>query len=265
VSERLENRVRVAVQLVDATEDKHLWAQSYDRELEDIFEVQTDVARRVADALKVQLLARETSQIERKATQNIEAYLLYLKGRQFWNRRFKDSVGRAIECFNLAIEKDSNFALAYVGLADCYNILADYGVLQPSEAYPKAKQTAMKALELDDTLAEAHASYAVILSAHEWKWGAAESEFRRAIELNPNYASAHQWYSIHLRCTGRPEEALAEARKALELDPLSPIMNTNVGDRLFALKQYDLAIEYFRKSLAIEPDFVPAHASLFFT
>ncbi len=192
----------------------------------------------------------------------MESFTLYLKGRHHWNKRSMDSVTRAIEYFRLAIEGDPNFALAYAGLADSYNILADNSYMPPRDAYARMREAATKALELDDSLAEAHASYASVLVWADWNWSAGESEFRRAIELNGNYATAHQWYSILLRVVGRLEEALTEARTALMLDPLSPIMSMNVGDRLSVLEQYDMAIEYFRKSLSIQPDFIPALGSL---
>jgi tetratricopeptide (TPR) repeat protein len=230
--------------------------------LDDVFAIQSDIAKRVAGALEVKLLATEEVRIRKQATRNTESYTLYLKGRYYWNKRSKDSVTKAIEYFQLAIEGDPNFALAYVGLSDSYSILADYRYMSSSQAHPKAMAAATKALQLDDTLAEAHASFALTLAGVDWNWSAAESEFKRALDLNPNYASAHQWYSINLRIVGRYKEALAEARKALALDPLSPIMSMNVGDRLAAMGEYDLAVEYLLKALAIEPNFVPALRSL---
>ena len=254
------NRVRITVQLLDAREDKHLWAQSYDRELQDIFAVQSDVATKVADALKVKLLDRETAQLRKKPTENTEAYLLYLKGREFWNKRSESAVRKAIEYFQLAIDADPDFALAFVGIADSWSVLQTWGYASTIEAAPKMKQAVLKALKLDETLAEAHATYAFELALYEWKWEAAEVEFKKAIELNPNYGTAHQWYSYSvLRYTRRMTEELKEAYKALELDPLAPVMSLNMGQTMYIREEYDKAIEYFEKSLAIDPNFLMAY------
>jgi len=254
------NRVRITVQLLDAREDKHLWAQSYDRELQDIFAIQSDVATKVADALKVKLLDRETAQLRKKPTENTEAYLLYLKGREFWNKRSESAVRKAIEYFQLAIDADPDFALAFVGIADSWSVLQTWGYASTIEAAPKMKQAVLKALKLDETLAEAHATYAFELALYEWKWEAAEVEFKKAIELNPNYGTAHQWYSYSvLRYTRRMTEELKEAYKALELDPLAPVMSLNMGQTMYIREEYDKAIEYFEKSLAIDPNFLMAY------
>lgn len=213
------NRVRITVQLLDATEDKHLWAQNYDRELQDIFAVQSDVAGNVADALKVKLLDREAVQMRKKPTDNTEAYLLYLKARDYWNKRSESAVRKAMEYFQLAIDADPDFALAFVGIADCWSILQSWSYAPTAEAAPKTKQAVLKALKLDSNLAEAHATYGLELAIYEWKWEEAELEFNRAIELNPNYGSAHQWYSFSvLRFARREDEEIKEAYKALELD-----------------------------------------------
>ncbi|OLE67984.1 hypothetical protein AUF78_18220 [archaeon 13_1_20CM_2_51_12] len=254
------NRVRITIQLLDAREDKHLWAQSYDRELQDIFAVQSDVATNVADALKVKLLDREVTQLKKKPTENTEAYLLYLKGREFWNKRSESNVRKALEYFQLAIDADPGFALALVGLADSWGVLQSWGFVSTTEAAPKMKQAVLRALKLDNTLAEAHAAYALELALYEWKWEEAELEFKRAIELNPNYATAHQWYSYSvLRYTRRMTEELKEAYKALELDPLAPVMSLNMGQTMYIREEYDKAIEYFEKSLAIDPNFLMAY------
>src|SRR2546425_6407921 len=254
------NRVRITIQLLDAREDKHLWAQSYDRELQDIFAVQSDVATNVADALSEKLLAREVTQLKKKPTENTEAYLLYLKGREFWNKRSESNVRKALEYFQLAIDADPGFALALVGLADSWGVLPSWGFASSTEAAPKMKQTVLKALKLDNTLAEAHTTYALELALYEWKWEEAELEFKRAIELNPNYATAHHWYSFSvLRLTRRLDEELKEAYKALELDPLAPVMSMNMGQTLYTREEYDKAIEYFDKALAIDPNFLLAH------
>jgi TolB-like protein/Tfp pilus assembly protein PilF len=254
------NRVRITVQLLDAREDKHLWAQSYDRELQDIFAVQSDVATNVADALKVKLLDREAAQLRKKPTENTEAYVLYLKGRESWNKRSEGAIRKAMEYFQLAIDADPDFALAHVGIADCWSTLQTWGYASGSEAAPKTKRAVLKALKLDYTSAEAHASYALELALNEWKWEEAELGFKRAIELNPNYGTAHHLYSYSvLRFTRRLDEELKEAYKALELDPLAPVMSLNMGQTLYFREEYDRAIEYFQKALDIDPNFLGAY------
>jgi len=255
------SKVRIAVQLIDVHNDKHLWSQSYDREIQDVFAIQSDIAQNVASALELQLLAEERGQIERKATDDVEAYTMYLKGRFYWNERNPDSVRKAMSYFEKAIARDSRFALAYVGSADCYLILDDQGVLDPKEAQPKAKSQLDAALKLDDRLAEAHASLANLLM-HRWDWSGAEAEYKRAIELNPNYVAAHHWYSLLLAHLGRLEEALGEIRVALRLDPVSPIVNTNLALRLAEAGRFDESVEQFKRTLALEPNFGIAHAHL---
>ncbi len=248
------NQLRISVQLIDTQEDKHLWAQTYDRELKDVFAMQSDIARNVSEALRVKLLPRESAKLQKTATNSMEAYTAYLKGRFHWNKRTKEAVEKAIEHLQSAINQDPNYALAYAGLADCYNVAADWGYMSPKDAYTKAKKAALKALELDSNLAEAHAALALTSEA-DWNWTTAEVELKRAIELNPNYASARQWYSMLLVSLGRAKEALAEARKASETDPLSPIVTFHVGWRLFQMGDNDQAIEQYKKVLEMEADF----------
>jgi adenylate cyclase len=248
------NRVRITVQLIDAVEEKHLWAQSYDREVQDVFAVQSDIANSVAKVLKVKLLANEASLIQGKPTESDEAYLLYLRGRQYWSKGSEDDVRKAIEYFTLAIDHDPNFAMAYAGLADCYTVVSDPGYMMPAEAAERARPAVLRALQLDQRLAEAHAVYATVL-LNDWSWDASEAEFKKAIELNPSYVTARLWYSLLLAAEARLEEALAEAKMALELDPLAPMTSHNVGFRLCDLGRYDEAIEYFNRSLAIDPNF----------
>ncbi len=255
------NQLRITVQLVDTQQDKHLWAQTYDRELKDVFSVQSDIARNVSEALRVKLLPRESAQLQKNATNSMEAYTLYLRGRFHWNKRTREGVEKAIEYFHLAIDQDPNYALAYVGLADCYGVSATFGYMPDKEGYSIAKEAVSKALELDNNLAEAHASLAWTLMA-DWSWAAAEAEFKRAIELNPNYAIARTWYSTLLANLDRPEEALVEVQRAYERDPLSPRIASDFGHRLYSKKEYDLSIEQYKRALEIQPDFSDARFGL---
>ena len=246
------NRARITVQLLDAKEDRHIWAQSYDRDLQDIFAVQSDVASNIAASLKVRLLEVEESQIRKKPTEDTQAFLLYLQGRQLWSLRTEESVQKALGCFNEAIGKDPSFAVAYAGIADCWNVAESWGYSDTSEAVPKIKEAALKALKMDSKLAEAHTAYAMILGWHEWRWDEAELEFERAIELNPSYSTAHQWYAWSvLRMKRRLDEELREARKALELDPLAPIMHHNIGQTYYYREEYDEAVKHFKRGIEL--------------
>jgi TolB-like protein/Flp pilus assembly protein TadD len=257
------SRMRIAVELIDARSDKNLWAETYDREFDDVFSVQSDIAKQVAEALRVRILPRETRQIEKKPTTSSEAYTLYLKGRYFWNKRTKQMLLKAIDYFEQAIIIDPNFALAYSGIADTYSVLSDQQLLPNLEAQRKEKENAIKAVQFDESSAEAHTSLAAALS-DEFNWDGAEREFRKAIELNPNYATAHQWYGIVLGRVGKLDKSLLEVEKAQLLDPLSPQIAVSLGFAYDALKKYDLAEKQVRKVLELEPNFVTAHACLQF-
>ncbi len=253
------NRLRITVQLVDVQSQGHLWAQSYDRDLDDVFAVQSDIARQVADALKVRLLPSDKEEIERVPTKNSEAYVLYLKGRQYWNERSLPGLRKAIEYFKKAIEKDPNYAAAYAGLAQCHIVIAFNGLEEPAPNIAKMKEYVGIALRLDQNLAEAHASQGIIYFDFEHDQKRSEEEFKRAIELNPSYATAHQWYGNHLGFWGRGSESYAELKRALELDPFSPIVNVNYGDYFKKItREYEKAIEEYRKALMISPGFLPA-------
>jgi len=246
------NRIRVTAQLIDANTEGHLWSSRYDRNLEDVFAVQTEIAEQVADALKVQLLPNEKKAIEKKPTTSSEAYVLYLKGRYHWNERSPKSVRTAAEYFEKAIREDPSFALAYVGLADSYEILIDQIAITPSvEISQKIRSWAEKALELDPSLPEAHASLGAVLSFRFWDWARSEHEFKRSIELNPGYPSARQWYGMYLSFVGRLDEALEQLRKALELDPFSLIINLNYAMGLVEAGRYREGIEQMVKTLAL--------------
>jgi TolB-like protein/class 3 adenylate cyclase len=260
------NRIRVTTQLIDVAGDRHLWAQNYDRNLDDIFEVQSDVAKQVADALKVQLLPNEKSNIEKKATESTEAYTLYLRGRYHWNeandRSTKEGFDKAVRYFQSAIALDPQFALGYAGLSDCYHYYGDYLFLKRAEAFPKAREYATKAIELDPNLAEPHASLGAVLHHYYWDWNGSEKELVRAIELKPSYALAHFWYNICLQVTGRFKEAYEESKRAAELDPLSKENPTHEVGGLIYLGRVKEAIELAEKTVRNDPEYFWSHRSL---
>jgi eukaryotic-like serine/threonine-protein kinase len=259
---RAADRVRVNVQLINAQTNSHLWAETYDRKLTDVFLVETDIAKTIADNLKAKLTHSERQAIALRPTANPEAYELYLKGRFFWNKRTGADLRKAIDYFNQAIAEDPNYALAYAGLADCYDLLCEYSELSPKESYPKAKAAAIKALELDDTLGEAHTSLAYSLINYDWDWRSAEREYQRAIQLNPNYATAHQWYAECLSMLERHTEAITEIKRAQQLDPLSLIINQGVGGKYFYARRYDEAMAQFQRTVELYPHFPPTHQRL---
>jgi len=247
------SRLRISLQLIDVGSEAPIWAQKYDRELEDVFKIQTEIAERVADALKVQLLKENRTLIERKAPDDIAAYVLYLRGRYYWNKRTKEDLEKAISYFGEAIKKDPNYALAHAGMADCYTLMGRHLYLPRKEAYPKARDHANKALELNEDLAEAHTSLAAVLTIYDWDWDAAEQHFRRAIHLNPNYSAAHYWHSVLLQTTGNLRESVTAAEKAQALDPLSPVIGMGVAQAYFFSEQYDKAIDECHKYLEMNP------------
>jgi serine/threonine protein kinase/tetratricopeptide (TPR) repeat protein len=259
---RAGERVRIVAQLLDVQTDEHMWAETYDRDMKDVFAIQSDVAEKIASALRAKLSPVEKERIERKATESTEAYNYYLKGRFYWNKRRADDLRTAIEYFNQAIETDPGYAVAYAGLASAYEVLPQYAGVPPKEAMPKAEAAARKALELDPALSEAHAVLGLTKMHYEWDWAGAESELRRAIELNPSYPTAHHWYCLILADLGRVDEALAEIKRAQELDPLSLVISTVVGQGSYYCRQYDKSIDQLRKSLELDPNFAPAHLSL---
>ncbi len=254
------NQLRISAQLIDVENGYHMWSQTYDRELKDVFTIQDEISSAIVSALKAKLLPGE--KIEKKQTGNAEAYQSYLKGRFFWNKRTATDLQKAIDYFKQATEKDSYYAMAYAGLASTYVVLPEYASQSPGDSYPLADNAAKKALELDPTLAEPHAVLGTINTDYEWNWKEAEREYRTAIELNPNYPTAHHWYSLHLMKFGRFDEALSEINMALVLDPLSPIINVNVGYVLYHMRQYDKAIDQYHKTLELDPDFAGAYIPL---
>jgi TolB-like protein/Tfp pilus assembly protein PilF len=261
--QRTADRVHVNVQLIKAASDTHLWAEAYDRKLTDIFAVESEIAKMIADTLQAKLTGSERKAIAAQPTENSEAHEFYLKGRFFWNKRTANDLKTAISYFRQAIDKDPNYALAYAGLADSYAILSAFGAGSPEESLPAAEAAAKKALDLDDTLAEAHTSLALVLLGYDLDFDGSIREFQRAIELNPNYATAHHWFGIGpLMRSGRFDDAIAECKRAVELDPLSLINNADLGHTYRSARRYDEAIEQLRKTLEMDPGFYYAHSAL---
>jgi eukaryotic-like serine/threonine-protein kinase len=251
--------LEISAELVDARDNSHIWGQQYDRNLADTIALRDEIAKQMTTALRMRLTGEEEKRMAKSYTANPEAYQDYLKGRYWWNKATAEGLKKGIEYFQQAIAKDPAYSQAYAGLADSYIFTAFVNV-PPKEAYPRAKEAALKALELDDTLAEAHIPLAVIKTQYDWDWSGGESEFQRAIALNPSSARAHQAYGfVLLGGTGRFKEAIVELKRALELDPLSLLINSNLADALLAARQYDQAIEQARKTLDLDANFILAH------
>jgi TolB-like protein/Flp pilus assembly protein TadD len=261
--QRVNDQVRVNVQLINALTNAHLWAEIYDRKLTDIFAVESEIARTIADTLQAKLTGSEKIAITTKPTENPEAHELYLKGRYFWNRRTAENLKKAADYFQQAIDKDPKYTLAYAGLADCHVLLPAYPGLgnTPRDELPKALEAARKAVELDDTLAEAHTSLARALASN-LQLAAATSEFKRAIELNPNYATAHQWFGECLQSQGQLEQALAELKRAQEVDPLSLVISSLYGFAFDTVGKSNEAIAQLRKTIEIDSNFGNSHGLL---
>jgi serine/threonine-protein kinase len=256
------DRLIVNAELVDTSDNAHLWGNQYQAARADLFSVQQSIASEIASTLRLQLGGREQQLLTKRHTTDARAYELYLKGRFQWNKRNAAGLYKAIEFFNDAIEIDPQYASAYAGLADCYNLLDIWGGLPTNETFPRAKAAAEKALSIDDQLAEAHTSLAYAIQTYEWDWPTAERQYKRAIELNPNYATARQWYAEFLTAVGRFDEAEAQGKKALQLDPMSPIINAVVAWNSTMARRYDTAIEQGQRTTRLFPDFMPGHAYL---
>jgi TolB-like protein/Flp pilus assembly protein TadD len=261
---RSGGRVRITAQLIEAAVDKHLWAQSYDGDVRDTLALQSRVARAIAEEIRVNVQPKEQAALKNVKAVNPDAYEAYLKGRYFWNKRTADGLRKAKDYFDEAVAKAPDYGPAYSGLADTYALLGDwqYGVMASREALPAAKAAAIKAVELDNTLGEAHTSLGFVLSGFDWDWISAENEFRRAIDLTPGYATAHHWYAWHLSLMGRHGEAIAEMRKARSLDPLSLIINADLAEILLIAHLYDESAQQSRKTIDMDPDFALAHNQL---
>ena len=256
------DEIAVNVELIDTSDDSHIWGERYTRKLSDLTGLQQELSRAITDQLRLKLTGAEQRQLVKSYATNSEAYQLYLQGRYYWNKRTAEGLQKGIDYFNQAKERDLNYAPAYSGLADCYWLLNVYNVGPATESYPKAKEAATKALELDETLAEAHASLASISYRFDWNWTLAEQHFKRAIELKPDYATAHQWYSAMLAAEGRGDEANSEAKRAQELEPFSLPINADLGRHLYYARQFEQALSTHRKTIEMDSSSARAHHEL---
>lgn len=252
---RDNHKVRITAQLIDAGDQTQLWANAYDRSVEDVLSIQEDVARSIAESLAVELLPEQQALIARSATRNSEAHDLYLYGRHYWNLRTEEGFRKAVEYFRKAIAKDPNYPLPYAGLADCYNMFGFFGVIPPKDAFPNAKAAATTALKLDGNLAEAHCSLAYSVLRYEWDWPTAERHHTLAIELNPNYGAARDWYGMGLMEIGRLDDALVEMQRALQYDPLSLVIGCHLGWAFYFARRYGRAIETMERFLELDPNY----------
>jgi serine/threonine-protein kinase len=251
---QLADTLVIQVELVDVSSGAQIWGERFNRKLTDVVTMQEEISREISEKLHLRMTDEERSRVSKRHTINAEAYQSYLKGRYHWNKRTQEGLKKSIEYFTEALDKDPTYAQAYAGMADSYNTLARFNFLRPQEAYPKARAAATKALEIDETLAEAHSSLAVVKMDYEWDLPGAEREFKRAIELNPSYPSAHQWYGLLLMSRGQTEQALAETKRAQQLDPLSLIVDMGLGGLYIYARRFDEAIAYLEKVRELHPE-----------
>lgn len=256
---RSGQRVRITAQLIHAATDQHLWAESYERDLRDILSLQSEIARQIANQVRIVLTPEEQSHFDEIRQVKPEAHEFYLKGRYYWNKRTEESVRKALSFFHRAIDQDPGYAQGYAGLADSYNILGYYNALAPVEAYPKARAAASRALELDHSLSEARAALGVVKRDFEWDWDGAEKNFQEAIQCNPGYVEAHHWRSTLLAMLGRQSEALREKTRALAMDPLSVVIRSDVARMHYFARDYDQAIQEYLAAIDMDPNFALAH------
>jgi TolB-like protein/Flp pilus assembly protein TadD len=256
---RSGGRVRITAQLIEVSQDRHLWAETYEGDLHDILSLQDQVAKAIAGEISVKLTPQEQIHLTNARRVDPQAQDAYLTGRYYWNRRTTEAMRESCDYFQVAIDKDPTYAVAYAGLADCCNLLGYYDYRSPAETFALGKAAAQKALQIDESLAEAHASLAYDKHYYDFDWTGAEREYKKAIELNPNYATAHHWYSLYLSEVGRFEEAKAEIRRALELDPLSPIISNTIAAVYFRSREYDQGSQQLHRLLEADPNFVVAH------
>jgi eukaryotic-like serine/threonine-protein kinase len=260
---RAGDTLNIQTDLVSVADGSELWGEQFSRKVSDLAAVQGDLAKEIYDSLRPRLAGKEaTQQVIKRDTQNSEAYQLYLQGLFYWNKWTQDGFKKSIEYFRQAVEKDPNYAQAYAGLADAYNFMGDSGYVPPSQVWQNAKSAAMQSVKIDDSLPEAHISLALVREGYDWDWPGAEDEFKQAIQLNGNSASAHHWFGDFLMRMGRFEEARVELKKAQDLDPLSLLINTSVGRQLYFSRQYDQALKQLRKTLDMDPNFVPAQHAI---
>jgi serine/threonine-protein kinase len=256
------DNLRITARISDVQNGRQLWSDIYNRKLEGVFAIQDEIAQAIVKALKIKLLGEKSALLVKNYTENLEAYSLYLQGRSLWNKRGAAKLAKSIEYFEKAIEIDPAYALAYTGLADAYSILGNNTDWPPEKAYPKAKEAALKALEIDDKLAEAHASLAAIMMDYDWDFVGSEKESKLAIELNSGYATAHHWYAFLLSTLGRHEEAIKEIKLARNLDPLAPRISANVGLLLCFARRYEQALEELKRALEVDPSHSATHGYL---
>ena len=253
--------VRITTQLIRVSDDSHLWSETFEQEIEDVFDIQESIAQTTASTLELQL-ENQLSPLVERSTENFEAYEAYLRGRFFWNKRTKEGFEKAVEYFERAIELDPNYAQAYAGLADTYSLMVGYDHIRSDEGFSKARESSEQAIALNNQLAEAHTSLGMIADNYDLKKSAAEEHYQAALDINPNYVTALHWYSNLLFELGRTDESMAMIQRALKLDPLSPIINANLGQKYAQLQDYDNAMSRFEKALELDPDFLIGHLSL---
>jgi len=256
------NQLQIQTELVDLATGSRLWGEQYTRQLSDVIPLQKEISLRISEKLRLKLSGADEQKLKKNTTADPEAYTLYLKGRYFWNKRSEEGMRKAISYFQQAIDRDPGYALAYAGLADAYNLGDDWGSTPPSESFPRAKAAALRALDLDDSLAEAHTSLAFVKANYDWDFPGAEEEFQRAIALNPNYATAHQWYAMYLVPMRRFAEAEREIKVAQDLDPLSLIISLGVGEIFEWERNYDAAFRQYQKTLELDPSFIGTYGHL---
>jgi TolB-like protein/Tfp pilus assembly protein PilF len=256
---RRGEELTISVELIRVRDNSRIWGKRYTCNISEIFAVQEEITNSITDNLRLRLTGAELERMKKRYTEKTEAFIAYTKGRFFWNKRTQADLERAIEYFEQALQIDPNYALAYTGLSFSYFLLPEYGTYRPKEVYPKSKEASLKALEIDDLLSEARVSLAQILRRFEYNWAGAEREYRRALELDPNNATAHHWYGYDLMCVGQFEKGIKEIRRALELDPLSLVINRNLGQALYRARRYDEALDILQKTLEMDPTFSATH------